>query len=947
MSNPQLMRFCQKMPGILFFSILLLQRLGYAQMTGIPFVDAYPKEEYGFGTQNWDIDQGEDGLLYFANNEGLLEFDGTDWRLFSLPNRTILRAILIREGRIYAGGQNEFGVYRPDIREKWRYSSLKERIPEEHRNFEDVWAMEALGETIYFLASGKIFILREDTCRVLDDRPIRFFAKAGKTLFAQDRNGVLYTLQGDTLAPVPGSEQFNKAAVRAVLAQEEHFLIATHKRGLFRYDSRGILRWPNEGEKRFDPQFTNTADVLDNGEIVLGTGFKGVVMMEPDGRFKYRVSTDDGLANNRVICTFVDRQNNLWLGLDNGISMVRTNSPFSRIYPRGELEGAGYDVAIVNNKIYLGVSSGLLYADWSSKPTPDDLQLVPGTKGQVWGLDVIDDRLLLSHQDGAFLIQDNKAERFFEETGVWLFTRDQYRDDLIISGNYRGISIFERESLAYRYDIPGLSESSRFIEQDRWQNYWMAHPYRGVYRIRAPHDPARRRVDLLGPDQGLPSALHNHVFKINGEMLICAEKGVFTFDEMKNTFLPYEPVNQYLGTEGKVRRLFEGPAGDIWFITEQEIGVLDVEEQGLTRTISKKVFPELLPLMNSGWERIYPYDENHVFISTINGFVHYDNRHSPSVQPRFEVVLHEMVVNKDSTLYPAGTGEELTFSHRQNSFLFNVSATEYVNNGTVQFQYWLKGFDENWTPPGNLKAKEYTNLPFGEYELNVRAVNISGDYSPVYALKFTITRPWYASGWTLAFLSLLFLLSVFFIYRRIRKKYKALQSEVDSTKKKSKAEIQRLETEKIQAELDHKKRELVSATLHLVQKNETIAGIVNKLSEIRKNSREEKVKRQLQKLMHSLKKGEVMDEGWDQVMYHFNELHEDFFERLKKEYPALTPKDLRICAYLKMNLTSKEMASLMNISLRGVEASRYRLRKKMELSSEVNLTEFFMGGGEV
>lgn len=936
------MRTCRKSLQFTVQLMILLPAIGYSQMIGIPFVDAYPKEKYGYGTQNWDIDQGADGLLYFANNDGLLEFDGASWRLFPLPNRTILRSIMISDGMIYAGGQNEFGVFQSDIRRKWHYRSLKERIPGEHRNFEDVWEIESLGNQIYFRASGKIFVLGEDTCRVLDNIPIRFFGKAGKTLFAQGRNGVLYTVERDKLSPVPGTGKLEKAEIRRVLTQGENFLITTYKRGLFRYDGQGLQQWGREGTHYFDQQLTNTADGLDNGDIVLGTGFKGVVILDSDGRFKYRVSTDDGLANNRVICTFVDRQKNLWLGLDNGISMIRTNSPFSRIYPEGELEGAGYDVAIVNDKIYLGVSSGLLYADWNSKPISEDWRLIPGTKGQVWGLDVIDDQLLLSHHEGAFLIRDDQASRFFDETGVWLFAPDLYRDDLILSGNYRGISIFEREVLQYRYDIPGLSESSRFIVQDAFQDYWMAHPYRGVYRIRAPHDPDRRAIDLLGPDQGLPSTLHNHVFRINGEILICAEKGVYTFDETTATFQPYEPINRYLGADVKVRRLFESPDGDIWFVTEAEIGVLDIEEQGLARTITKKVFPELLPLMNGGWEKIFPYDEHHVFISTIKGFIHYNQSHTSSSDPRFNVVLNEVILNKDSILFPAGTGAQLVFTHRQNSLLFDVGATEYVNNNSVQFQYFLKGFDEKWTPPSNLKTKEYTNLAPGAYELNIRAVNINGAHSPVYSLNFTITSPWYASAGALGLFSLLLVGLGLLVYLRVRKKYKALKSEVDFTVKKSKAAIQRLETEKIQSELDHKKRELVSATLHLVKKNETIADIVDKLSEIRKSSRDEKVRRQLQKLMESLKKGEVMDEGWDQVMYHFNEMHEDFFDRLKRDYPALTPKDLRICAYLKMNLTSKEMASLMNVSLRGVEASRYRLRKKLDLPSEVNLTEFIM-----
>lgn len=929
--------------SVLRIFLLMLPAAIQCQMIGVPFVDAYPKEQYGYGTQNWDIDQGATGLLYFANNEGLLEFDGADWRLFPLPNRTILRSILIRDGLIYAGGQNEFGVYRPDAHRKWRFQSWKERIPAAHRDFEDVWEITARGDTVYFLASGKLFAWNADTCRVLATPPVRFFAKAGSRLFAQGENGHLYTLAGDTLALLPGTESLVQTQIRSVIERDTQLLIVTHRHGLFSYDGAEVRKWSYEGEDYFAPRFINTATVLANGNIALGTGLQGVIVVGPNGPFKYRVGTADGLANNRVIRAFVDRQHNLWLGLDNGISMVRTNSPFSRVYPRDELAGAGYDVAIANDRIYLGLSSGLLTADWSNYPITDHLRLVPGTDGQVWGLDVIDERVLLSHQQGAFHVRGDVATPFFKDTGVWLFQPDRYRNELLLSGNYAGISLFDRADLTHRYDLPGLAESSRFIVQDRSGDYWMAHPYRGVYRIRYPHDPARRTVERLGPAQGLPSDLHNHVFEINDEILICAERGVFTFDTTRQAFRPYAPIERHLGGTVKVRRLFDSPNGDVWFVTEDEIGVLEIEERGLTRQIRKRVFPELLPLLNGGWERIYPYDEHHVFIGTVNGFVHYDARRAATDEPRFAVVLHEIIVNKDSLIYPTGEGPLLRLPHDRNSLLFKVAATDYVNNETVTFQYQLADFETEWSAPTLLKTKEYTHLPPGDYTLRVRAINSYGDSSPVYTLPLRIARPWYATSWVRGLFLSLLLLAGFAVYRRIRRKYQALRSEVDSTVKQSRAEIQRLETEKVHAELDHKKRELVSATLHLVQKNETIVDIVDRLSEIRKTSREEAVQRQLHKLMHALKKAAGSDEDWDQAMYHFNELHADFFDRLKTAHPELTPKDLRICAYLKMNLSSKEMASLMNISLRGVEASRYRLRKKLDLSSDANLTEFLMG----
>ncbi|MEN0005684.1 MAG: triple tyrosine motif-containing protein [Bacteroidota bacterium] len=925
--------------GIALFLLLLLPIAVGAQIQGIPFVKPYSKEAYGFGTQNWDIDQDSTAILYFANNDGLLQFDGATWMLFPLPNKTILRSIAKVTNGILAGGQNEFGIYLPDEAARWRFKSLKATIPEIHRSFDDVWDLEVVGETIFFRASKKVFILKGDKCTVIDRFPVTFVGRVGQRVFAQDEQGFLYEYLRGNFQVIASSEALAGTMVTEMLAWQGRLLIATEKNGLFSYNAGQILPWELLPA---DAQEINTMTILGNNDIAIGVAYKGLYVFNKEGQLKYRLQSQDGLPNNKIISSFLDQNHNLWLGHDLGISMIETNSPFSRIYPLGELDGAGYVVQIFDNQIYFGTGSGLYVAPLDS-PSEVAYELVRNTAGQVWGLDVVDDRLLMSHNEGGFWVEGNTATHFLKREGNWLFLQDQQNPNLLLAGHYEGISVFDNATLNPLFDIPNFKESSRFLVQDSRGDYWVSHPYKGVYRIQNATRQGIQKIDRFGPVQGLPSYLHNHVFLINDQILVCAEQGVYSFDDSTERFEPYDPLNQFLGSDNKVRRLFETPNEDIWFITDNEIGVLEIDEKGLNRTIKKRVFPALKNKMNGGFERIYPYDEEHVFLTTINGFLHYDPRYTSDRQPIFHIVPEELVINEDSLIYLQPLQENLVLSHREQSLLFKMGVTEFVNNENVRFQFKLEGFDEDWTPPSRLRMKAYTNLAPKSYVLRVRAFNQDDIYATDYAFPFIILKPWYLSIPAVLTYLVLLLTSGYLVYTRLRKSYTDLEQKVDHTVKLSNEEIQRLETEKVQAELDHKKRELVSATMHLIKKNETIADIANELAGIRNKTREATTTEQLGKLIRFLKKEELEDNNWEQLMFHFNEIHEGFFEELKQKYPALTPKDLRLCAYLKMNLTTKEMASLMSVSLRGVEASRYRLRKKLGLGSEVNLTSFFMG----
>jgi len=108
----------------------------------------------------------------------------------------------------------------------------------------------------------------------------------------------------------------------------------------------------------------------------------------------------------------------------------------------------------------------------------------------------------------------------------------------------------------------------------------------------------------------------------------------------------------------------------------------------------------------------------------------------------------------------------------------------------------------------------------------------------------------------------------------------------------------------------------------------------------KKNSWHLKIKKDLNEIISIIKSDLRLDEDWNKFSLHFDKVHQDFIKKLKIKFPELSTKDHKLCAFLKMNLSTKEISPLLNISIRGVEISRYRLRKKLELERSVDLNIF-------
>ena len=295
------------------------------------------------------------------------------------------------------------------------------------------------------------------------------------------------------------------------------------------------------------------------------------------------------------------------------------------------------------------------------------------------------------------------------------------------------------------------------------------------------------------------------------------------------------------------------------------------------------------------------------------------------------------------------------FHYKMNDFRFAYAAPYYEHLKHIFYRYMLEGFDDNWSEWTTKTEKEYTNLAKGTYTFRVQARNAYSQESAVASFAFSILPAWYFSWYAKTAYFIIGLLSImalaqFFRKREKRKTHvlkiqqaKTLQQQEQAHQRKvaeTENEVIRLKNEKLQNDINYKNSQLASVTMHLVQKNEILNQIQEDLEILHKTSGENKGK--IKKILKIIESDSRLDDDWEQFEIYFDQVHQNFFKRLRSRFPDLTPKDQKLCAYLRMNLTTKEVAPLMHISVRGVEIGRYRLRKKLELDTDTNLVSFIM-----
>jgi len=955
-----------------FLLLLLLPIYTYGQNTiGFPDVKNYPKQSYSAGLQNWDIKQDKNGIIYIANNEGLLTFDGKYWKLYPLPNKTIVRSIEIGiDNKIYVGGQDEFGYFQPSQNGTLIFHSLTNLIPLKHKSFGDVWDIVSAGPGIYFRSDNKIFTYSNGKIIVFTTATEWIFmGKCNDQLYAQEYNKGLMCFNNGVWNPIViNSSLPTRDPITSMLSlTTDSILITTLKNGLFILTSSNISKIISPNNGLFENQRIYAATKVNKEWIALATSNGGLYIADKKGDIIQSFSKKEGLQNNNVLSVYLDTQSNLWLGLDNGIDLISYNSAIKQINPSFQ-DASGYTALVHKNTLYLGTANGLYYVGLQKMKdlsfSKGEFLSVSNIKGQTWGLAEINNQVLLGHHEGAFIINDFSAQLISSYPGFWNFipSSTTYPTPQIFAGNYKGLGVFNFKDNRFNpvENIADFIESSRFVAIDADDNIWVSHPYHGVYKLIKQNN-GQYQKHIYTISNGLPSNLNNHIYKIKNEVVVATEKGVYVYDSSTDKFIPSQFYLKILGDKS-VRYLKEDDLGNVWFIHEKMLGVIDFS----TKVPTIIYIPELNGKLLSGFDFIYPVNQNNIFLGGEKGFYHLNFEKYKQTLPKTQVQIRvvKIIDNTDSILFGGYFKDvnekqvqetknlpQVKYGWKALHFEFSSSLFGYQSN--LEYSYRLKGFDDNWCNWTNQTEKEYTNLPSGNYTFEVKVRNNLGSESEITSYTFKILPPWYLTIWAKIFYLIAFVTFNLYLFKWQKNKFKLQQEKHELEQKKllyihelelskTESEIVRLNNEKLESDIDFKNSELASSAMHLVKKGELLSKIKVELTQISRAYDNPQATAEIKKLLKSLGEDENIDNEWEAFSKHFDKVHNNFLTALKEKHPNITPTELKLSAYLNMNLSTKEIAQLMNISVRGVEISRYRLRKKLLIQTEMSLFDYMM-----
>lgn len=949
-----------KIIGLFFSGCLLLGFSGiFGQTNGINFT----KDQYRAGSQNWGIEQDGEGNLFFANNEGLMVFNGAKWEVFPLPNNTIVRSVAFgADKRLYVGGQDEMGYFEPDGAGKLVFFSLLELIDSADREFADIWDIVPFGEDIFFRSSPRLFRYHKGKMIVYEtSSKWAFLGKQGNKLIAHEKSrGLMLFKNGHWEILVPSNSLPPEPGFTSMVPFQKESLLTTLNNGIFKLSGNRLMPFRLKGVKGVDELKFTAALALDDGELLLGTYDDGILHVDSAGNLLEIITKRNGLGHNNIKCIFSKDKQKIWVGLEDGISFFDLNRPVKWLNPPIFNGAPGYAVTALGNKLYFALANGIyempVEKNGDYRRTVDNIKKIAG--GLSWNVENIHGTLFAGRDDGFFQISGSSLLPVDKSLGYWIFKAlaPENGNGLLAAGNYLGVSFFRKQNGVFtkQDDLRDLNTSARFLAYDSaLQAIWISHPYRGIYKILLN---SSDEVKLYTEKNGLPSALNNHVYTIRNRIVITTEKGLYEYHPASDAFRQAS-FNDPLFAGLSLRYLKDDDRGNLWFVAGKKIGVANPSTQSVI------FFPELQGKINSGFEHVFPLDSNNIFIGGDHGFYHinpgkyFKSRSRPSVIIRNVTARFET----DSILYGGFGGykdnqstKPVQLTSQWNALHFEFCSPFNSQSENLEYSYRLIGFDEEWSRWTNKTEKDYTNIPSGNYAFEVKVRNNLLEESVAAAFEVEIRYPWYKTIWAILLYIMLIIFLLYYVFKQQEKIIKTRQEKRFEEERRKFDEQQRLQSMQYQLQLERSEKvliqlkneklesELASSAMNLVQKTEFLHRIKDEMNKLKKADTQNIDTGEIKKILRGIADEDRLDEEWEQFSIHFNKVHNNFLLNLKNRFPDLKAHELKLCAYLRMNLSSKEIARLLSISVRGVEINRYRLRKKLQLKPREDLFEFLM-----
>jgi len=926
----------------------------------VPFVSTWLKNDFKAHRQNWTIDQGTDGLIYFANNAGLLEYDGARWELHTMPGKLGLRAVATAsDGRIYTGSYEEFGFWERQADGTLTYNSLSAKLQNYRFNNDEIWRIVIAGQKVFFQAFGNYFVY--DGSQVVHyptPEAVLFFLAAGDEVYVQGMNSGLYKLVDDSLAFVYGSEGLKGSLIRsAILLADGTILFATASRGLFRYDKTTgtFSRWNTKADMLLTQGQVNSGTLTHDSVLCYGTIGAGIVAIDLEGNYLWQFRKDQGLPTNTVLYLFTDRQNNVWAALDKGIAKIELSSPFRYVTMQADNIELVYTATEFNGSLYIGTNQGVFVQNPGKS---NRFRFIEGTQGQVWQLKSFNGQLLCGHNEGTFRIEGSRAVKISGITGgTALQTIVSNNRDYLIQSSYGPLVVYTRDPAGlwkFSHTITGFSHPVRFIEVDHQGYIWASHFIKGVYRIRLNELLTRaEEITGFGSAEGLPDHSKINVCKLSNRVVFCTGNSFYTYDDLTGKIVAFDWLNRLTGEFASSHLIQQAGPSQYWLVNHNKFARIQIADDSVQ-------FMEVVPFsllrhnLIDGNESVTTLSDSTYLFCLENGLASYNPKWLRHTDPRPVLLVIRQVTassgNRNLLLQTRSDKSnpvQIPFKYRR--IAFTLAYPDFTGKEVsirCRFENRKKILAD--TLADRFETQTFANT--GHHLFVAKVFDDQDRLIDSQEYAFVILPPFYASIWAIGVYVLVFFAAALATRQWLRlhvlqqkEKVRMEQEKLQLEKlEKREQKIIRLKNEKLEAELLHKSKELASTTMSIVRKNEILLQLRKEVENQKLRLGSQYPNKYADRLLTLINENIESDHDWEIFQQNFDLIHENFFRNLHERYPGITVHDLKLCAFIRLNLSTKEIASLLNVTVRGVEAARYRLRKKFALPPEKNLTEYLI-----
>ena len=790
-------------PLLFYFHVgLCMAQTGQQGENGHPFVKNFDANQYKAHAQNFAVARDHNGIMYFGNFAGILQYDGEFWKLIPTEKTTRVTALATDSaGRVYVGARGELGMLVPDNEGSMIFSSLMNRSKEE-LGFLDVFRIFPTRDGICFLTKKKIFIRNEGIMETFNpgDEIIAGFYLNNR-LYLQLKSKGLALFANRRLVPIPGGDFFAGAIeIKSMLPYTHNeILIASGTQGLYLMDSTGIKQFKTNADDSFRKSVITSGAVLKDSTYAFGTSRQGIIILYPTGSIKLVIDKKANLLDQNVQELFADENNILWAALNNGISMIEIPAPLNYFDDNSGLNGSVNHIIRFKGQLYVSTYQGLFWYDRNNLGFKSFPQIITAC----WGVVPFGDELLAATSQGIFSIRGNNVH-LIKDGFTMSLIQSTLDPSLFLTGEMGGFFSLKNKNGSWTLQLIDASEEEiTDLQEDSTGAIWAATLTKGVFRYTI----GSKAPEYFNETSGLPETAGSSINILNGKVTVSTRQGVYLFDDKTRSFHKLYLTENDTTNEGQwYSFITETKDGNLWVNAGDETQLTLLKKQGKWYQREQTPF---LPIDDWVIWAMYPEDDGASWFGGPNGLLKYD----PSVKLQnldpWPTLVRQVTTKDDSVLFSGLAGQTI-LPYKYNSLRFEFSAPFYSALGENQYRYLLEGFEETYSDWSAQSHKEYTNLPKGDYIFRVHARNVYNRISKEATFSFRILAPWYSTWWAFLLYTILagglMYLILILRNRQLLKEKKALEQKI--SERTAEVVQQKEEIEKQSEELANKNDEL-------------------------------------------------------------------------------------------------------------------------------------------